>query len=96
MAWIPYKQIAKPFSTSMLVILDIISKLTYNKTLTVLINGIKRLIWVYVTVPVNGANVAGIQHEHKSTYLSFANRHQEKVSWFHRHADCISFFMLEA
>jgi hypothetical protein len=33
-----------------------------------------------VTVPVNGAKVAGIQHEHKSTYLSFANRHQEKVS----------------
>ena len=30
-----------------------------------------------VTVPVNGAKVAGIQHEHKSVNLSFANRHQE-------------------
>jgi hypothetical protein len=45
------------------------------------------LVATSVTVPVNGAKVAGMQHEHKSTYLSFANRHQEKVSWLHRHAD---------
>jgi hypothetical protein len=43
LAWIPYKQIAKSFSRSMLVILGIISKLTYFKTLTVLINGTKPL-----------------------------------------------------
>jgi hypothetical protein len=48
LAWIPYKQIAKPFSTFMLVMLDIISKLTYFKTLTVLINGTKPLNRVYV------------------------------------------------
>ena len=38
------------------------------------------LVATSVTVPVNGAKVAEIEHEHKSTYLSFANRHQEKVS----------------
>jgi len=38
------------------------------------------LVSTSVTVLDNGTKVAGIQHEHKSTYLSFTNRHQEKVS----------------